>query len=117
MNDQEFILRVTCPDSLGLVAKVSNFLNEQNLFIKDSAHYGDPITKKFFMRVKVISPNQEIKKENFDKNMLMNFSVVLNDDEIKIIAEEPFVKNYSVKKLGNNNEVNGLAKFTDSDQR
>ena len=50
MNDQEFILRVTCPDSLGLVAKVSNFLNEQNLFIKDSAHYGDPITKKFFMR-------------------------------------------------------------------
>ncbi len=59
----------------------------------------------------------KIKKENFDKNMLMNFSVVLNDDEIKIIAEEPFVKNYSVKKLGNNNEVNGLAKFTDSDQR
>ena len=75
MNDQEFILRVTCPDSLGLVAKVSNFLNEQNLFIKDSAHYGDPITKKFFMRVKVISPNQEINKENFNKT----FSVLAEE--------------------------------------
>tara|TARA_A100001011_G_scaffold66589_1_gene67717 strand:+ start:755 stop:1612 length:858 start_codon:yes stop_codon:yes gene_type:complete len=75
MNDQEFILRVTCPDSLGLVAKVSNFLNEQNLFIKDSAHYGDPITKKFFMRVKVVSPNQKINKENFDKT----FSVLAEE--------------------------------------
>ena len=53
MNDQEFILRVTCPDSLGLVAKVSNFLNEQNLFIKDSAHYGDPITKKFLSLIHI----------------------------------------------------------------
>ena len=59
MTSKEYILRGVCPDALGLVAKVSNFLNENNLFIKESAHYGDPETEKFFMRIKVISPNKE----------------------------------------------------------
>ena len=68
MNDKEYILRGVCPDSLGLVAKVSNFLNEHNLFIKESAHYGDPETQKFFMRVKVISPEKNIDKIKFSDN-------------------------------------------------
>ena len=67
MNDREYILRGVCPDSLGLVAKVSNFLNEHNLFIKESAHYGDPETQKFFMRVKVISPEKNIDKIKFNE--------------------------------------------------
>ena len=67
MNDEEYILRGVCPDSLGLVAKVSNFLNEHNLFIKESAHYGDPETQKFFMRVKVISPEKNIDKIKFNE--------------------------------------------------
>ncbi len=66
MSSKEYILRGVCPDALGLVAKVSNFLNENNLFIKESAHYGDPETNKFFMRIKVVSPNEEIKKDEFD---------------------------------------------------
>ena len=68
MTSKEYILRGVCPDALGLVAKVSNFLNENNLFIKESAHYGDPETEKFFMRIKVISPNKEINKIDFNKN-------------------------------------------------
>ena len=67
MNDKEYILRGVCPDSLGVVAKVSNFLNEHNLFIKESAHYGDPETQKFFMRIKVISPEKNIDKIKFNE--------------------------------------------------
>ena len=48
----EFILRVQCPDKYGIVAKVSSTLNKANLFILDSAHYGDPENKVFFMRAK-----------------------------------------------------------------
>ena len=48
-------------------SKVSNFLNEHNLFIKESAHYGDPETQKFFMRVKVISPEKNIDKIKFNE--------------------------------------------------
>tara|TARA_Y100000996_G_scaffold269379_1_gene212073 strand:- start:108 stop:962 length:855 start_codon:yes stop_codon:yes gene_type:complete len=53
MNNQ-YILRVQCPDKYGIVAKVSTTLNKANLFILDSAHYGDPENKIFFMRAKLI---------------------------------------------------------------
>ena len=53
MNNQ-YILRVQCPDKYGIVAKVSSTLNKANLFILDSAHYGDPENKIFFMRAKLI---------------------------------------------------------------
>ena len=45
---KEFILRVQCPDKYGIVAKISSSLNKANLFILDSAHYGDPENKVFF---------------------------------------------------------------------
>ena len=50
----EFILRVQCPDRYGIVAKISSSLNKANLFILDSAHYGDPENKVFFMRAKLV---------------------------------------------------------------
>ena len=64
----EFILRVQCPDKYGIVAKVSSTLNKANLFILDSAHYGDPENKFFFMRAKLI-----YSKKNFNLKDFSNF--------------------------------------------
>ncbi|MBV13277.1 MAG: formyltetrahydrofolate deformylase [Flavobacteriaceae bacterium] len=64
-SNKEYILRVTCPDTFGLVAQVSKFLNDSGLFIIDSAHFGDPETSKFFMRVKVISPKKNLDHKDF----------------------------------------------------
>ena len=64
-SNKEYILRVTCPDTFGLVAQVSKFLNDSGLFIIDSAHFGDPETSKFFMRVKVISPKKDLDHKDF----------------------------------------------------
>ena len=74
-NPKEYILRVTCPDRFGVVAKVSTCLNDSELFILDSAHFGDPDTNKFFMRVKVISPNKNFKYKSFEKK----FSLIANE--------------------------------------
>ena len=74
-NPKEYILRVTCPDRFGVVAKVSSCLNDSELFILDSAHFGDPDTNKFFMRVKVISPNKNFKYKLFEKK----FSLIANE--------------------------------------
>ena len=74
-NPKEYILRVTCPDRFGVVAKVSTCLNDSELFILDSAHFGDPDTNKFFMRVKVISPNKNFKYDLFEKK----FSLIANE--------------------------------------
>ena len=44
------ILTITCPDTFGIVAAVSGFLAEQDAFITEASQYGDPYSKRFFMR-------------------------------------------------------------------
>ncbi|PWN34961.1 Formyltetrahydrofolate deformylase [Meira miltonrushii] len=51
-NDtNSFILTLSCPDRKGIVHAVTGFLAQRGLNIRDSAQFGDPITKRFFMRV------------------------------------------------------------------
>jgi|TARA_B100001939_G_scaffold165319_1_gene142534 formyltetrahydrofolate deformylase len=79
---KEYILRVKCPDKYGIVAKVSTTLNKSNLFILDSAHYGDPENKYFFMRAKLIYSENELDINKFSKyfdkeckSLKMNWSI------------------------------------------
>ncbi|MGE5501511.1 MAG: formyltetrahydrofolate deformylase, partial [Ignavibacteriales bacterium] len=52
MSDkQSLILTITCPDTVGLVAAVSGFLSQHDCFINEAAQYGDPLSRRFFMRV------------------------------------------------------------------
>jgi formyltetrahydrofolate deformylase len=46
-----FVLTLACEDTLGIVHAVSGYLVEHGCTILDSAQYGDPDTKRFFMRV------------------------------------------------------------------
>jgi formyltetrahydrofolate deformylase len=50
MDQRHYILTISCPDTIGIVAGVSGFLTGQDAFITESTHYGDPITERFFMR-------------------------------------------------------------------
>lgn len=54
MSDEErhesYILTIACPDTVGIVAAVAGFLADQDAFINESSHFGDPETKRFFMR-------------------------------------------------------------------
>ena len=79
---KEYILRVKCPDRYGIVAKVSTTLNKSNFFILDSAHYGDPENKYFFMRAKLIYSKNELDLNKFSKffdkeckSLKMNWSI------------------------------------------
>ena len=57
------------------------------------------------------------KDKNGAKQILMNFTASLNDSEIQSISNDEFVKNFSVKKLPQDNEISGLAKFTNQKQK
>jgi formyltetrahydrofolate deformylase len=57
MTDGKFILTITCPDATGLVAAVAGFLKDEACFIDESFQYGDPMTKRFFMRA-VFTPGE-----------------------------------------------------------
>jgi formyltetrahydrofolate deformylase len=48
---RRFILTLSCPDRMGIVAAVANFLVEHRCNILDSAQFGDEAEQRFFMRV------------------------------------------------------------------
>ena len=47
---QRYILTISCPDTVGIVAGVSGFLTDNDVFITESSNYGDPVSRRFFMR-------------------------------------------------------------------
>lgn len=47
-----WILTIVCPDTMGIVAAVAGYLSGQGLFIDESSHFGDPDTRRFFMRTR-----------------------------------------------------------------
>lgn len=50
-DKQTWILTITCPDTVGIVAAVSGFLSQYDCFITEAAQYGDPLSSRFFMRI------------------------------------------------------------------
>ncbi|MBW7931825.1 MAG: formyltetrahydrofolate deformylase [Gammaproteobacteria bacterium] len=46
------VLTIVCPDTTGIVAAVAGYLSDQGIFIDESAHFGDPETRRFFMRTR-----------------------------------------------------------------
>ncbi|WP_027187283.1 formyltetrahydrofolate deformylase [Desulfovibrio cuneatus] len=66
----EYILTISCPDKVGIVAAVSIFLSEQRCNIFDSAQFGDRETQLFFMRVHFFAepdaPAAKVIRQRFD---------------------------------------------------
>lgn len=66
-----YTLTISCPDTTGIVAKVAGFLAEQDAFITESSHFGDPVSKRFFMRSVfyggAFTPSAESFAEKFSK--------------------------------------------------
>ena len=52
----DFVLTLSCEDTVGIVHAVSGFLVEGGCNIVDSAQFGDPDTHRFFMRVAFACP-------------------------------------------------------------
>jgi formyltetrahydrofolate deformylase len=48
--ERRYVLTIACPDRIGIVAAVSGFLTDNDAFITESSHFGDPATGRFFMR-------------------------------------------------------------------
>jgi len=51
MAGSHFVLNLSCPDRMGIVANVSRYLFENGCNVLDSAQYGDPDNGRFFLRV------------------------------------------------------------------
>jgi formyltetrahydrofolate deformylase len=87
MPANNVILTISCPDRVGLISAVSGFLAENQAFIHESAQYGDPESKIFFMRcvfsLRKGESRTELEKkfEPFAKNLKMTWR--MHDGETK----------------------------------
>ena len=53
-----YILTLSCPDRIGIVATVSTFLAVQRCNILDSAQFGDTHSRRFFLRIHFECPDE-----------------------------------------------------------
>lgn len=52
----QHVLTITCPNRRGIVAAVSNLLDDNNCMITDCAQFDDHANERFFMRTSFIAP-------------------------------------------------------------
>ena len=65
-DNYAYILTISCPDKIGIVAAVAGALTENGLFITNSHHFGDPDTGRFFMRTRFETIKAGFSREAFD---------------------------------------------------
>jgi formyltetrahydrofolate deformylase len=54
-RDRRFILTISCPDRVGIVAAVSGFIAEHGGWILEASHHSDHGTRSFFMRHEILA--------------------------------------------------------------
>lgn len=55
MPERRYILKLSCPDRVGVVAAVSSLLAQHQGWIVESDHHSDQTTKTFFLRQEVLA--------------------------------------------------------------
>ncbi len=55
---QTFILTLSCPDGVGIVARLARLMEDHACFIVNSRTFGDPETQRFFARVVFSTPDE-----------------------------------------------------------
>ena len=73
MDNQEKILRLvtSCPDQVGIVAAVSQFISEQQGWLLESNYFADSETKQFFMRNEIKKDSLHVSLDEFRKAFAM----------------------------------------------
>jgi formyltetrahydrofolate deformylase len=65
-----YVLRVSCPAAVGIVAAISGYLASHNYYINEMSQYDDELTQRFFLRC-VFQANGENSDE--DRDVLIGF--------------------------------------------
>ena len=52
-RDRFYTLSASCPDQVGIIAKVSGFIAEHGGWILESSYHADDVTQQYFMRIEI----------------------------------------------------------------
>jgi formyltetrahydrofolate deformylase len=89
---QTFRLVIDCPDQVGLVAAVSQFLADQNATIVEANHHTDQQTGRFFMRHEIKADSITMSMENVQQafepiaeKFQMNWKIADSNKKQKVV--------------------------------
>jgi len=87
-NSHSYVLTITCPDTVGIVASVAGYLRDQNFFVEESSHFGDRDTGTFFSRTKFSTNGGAWSEESFRSgfsNIAANFDMLWEVHDTKVL--------------------------------
>ncbi|MBU2916341.1 formyltetrahydrofolate deformylase [Psychrosphaera sp. F3M07] len=87
--DNKLTLTISCPDRVGLVAAVSQFLAKNNVSILDANHHTDSETQWFFMRHEMLFDPEVISFEDLNKE----FAFIADHFQMKWAITPKKIKN------------------------
>ncbi|CZR63754.1 probable Formyltetrahydrofolate deformylase [Phialocephala subalpina] len=102
VSQDEYILTISCPDRPGIVHAVTGFLAQHNLNIVDSQQFGDPTSKKFFMRVHfapVDAASKDVSIEQLQTSFEEIAKPMVMDFDLSSVSQKPRVL-IMVSKIG-----------------
>jgi formyltetrahydrofolate deformylase len=62
---QKYVLTLSCPDRVGIVAAVSGFIAQHRGWITEAKHHGDELDARFFMRQEILADSLNLSLEDF----------------------------------------------------
>lgn len=88
MTKRFYTLSLTCPDTVGIVAAVSNFIASHKGWITEAAQYSDEVSSTYFMRQQILADSLDIDFETFKSSFAeiaakFNMSWKLTDSAVK----------------------------------
>jgi formyltetrahydrofolate deformylase len=64
-SKRRYILSLSCPDGVGIVASVSSFIASHGGWIVEAHHHADQTQQRFFMRQEILSDSLDLDVEEF----------------------------------------------------
>ncbi len=65
MNLPTYVLRLSCPDRVGVVATVTAYLAQRNANVLEAHHFLDPVSNRSVMRIVCSAPDGALESESF----------------------------------------------------
>jgi formyltetrahydrofolate deformylase len=64
-TSQKYILSLSCPDRVGVVAAVSGFIAQHQGWITEAQHHSDELSERFFMRQEILAESLNLSLVEF----------------------------------------------------
>jgi formyltetrahydrofolate deformylase len=86
---RRYVLSLSCPDRIGIVAAVSTFITKHHGWITEAQHHADPLAQRFFMRQEILADSLSLGIEEFRQHFAaiaqpfqMNWKITISNHSV-----------------------------------